>query len=242
MGQLGRTAINHAQGLDGMESPVASMLSSVGMMKPILNKVRVQGGLDNLRYIGCGGAPLAPATQHFVSNVLAPVCQGLGCTETTGAITMMEVFSADGRPADSRTGTVGPIMPHAEFKLKSVPEMNYHVTGDPPQGEILLGGFNVSQMGYLNNKEKTAEDLPLNDEDGMRWFHTGDVGELMPNGSLKIIDRKKDLIKLAAGEYVSLGKVENALKQVQGIGACVVFAQSNKGHCVAIVSQPERGW
>lgn len=56
------------------------------------------------------------------------------------------------------------------------------------------------------------------------------------------MDRKKDLIKLAGGEYVSLGKVEAALKQVPGIGAVVVFARPDKDHCVAIVSQPEKGW
>merc|ERR1712087_760662 len=52
----------------------------------------------------------------------------------------------------------------------------------------------------------------------------------------------KDLIKLDGGEYVSLGKVEAALKSVPGIGACVVFALPNKDHCVCIVSQPEKGW
>merc|ERR1711981_398599 len=78
--------------------------------------------------------------------------------------------------------------------------------------------------------------------DGQVWFHTGDIGVMTETGAVKIIDRKKDLIKLAGGEYVSLGKVEAALKQVSGIGACVVFARPDKDHCVAIVSQPEKGW
>merc|ERR1740121_3537631 len=45
-----------------------------------------------------------------------------------------------------------------------------------------------------------------------------------------------------SGEYVALGKVEAALKQVPGIGACVVFALPHKDHCVCVVSQPEKGW
>lgn len=65
---------------------------------------------------------------------------------------------------------------------------------------------------------------------------------MLGNGTLKIIDRKKDLIKLSGGEYVALGKVEASLKQVPGIGACIVFAKSDKDHCVCIVSQPEKGW
>jgi long-chain acyl-CoA synthetase len=45
------------------------------------------------------------------------------------------------------------------------------------------------------------------DEDGVRWFHTGDVGQWHPDGVLEIVDRKKDIVKLQMGEYVSLGKV-----------------------------------
>jgi acyl-CoA synthetase (AMP-forming)/AMP-acid ligase II len=74
------------------------------------------------------------------------------------------------------------------------------------------------------------------------YFHTGDIGIMHPDGALQIVDRKKDLIKLEGGEYVSLGKVESKLKEVKGIGACVVFARSDKKYCVAIVSQPEKGW
>ena len=45
------------------------------------------------------------------------------------------------------------------------------------------------------------------DEKGMRWFFTGDVGQFHPDGCLEIIDRKKDIVKLQHGEYISLGKV-----------------------------------
>ena len=52
---------------------------------------------------------------------------------------------------------------------------------------------------------ETAEDF-LTDKDGQRWFKSGDVGQVLPNGTIKLIDRKKDLVKLQMGEYVSLGK------------------------------------
>lgn len=45
------------------------------------------------------------------------------------------------------------------------------------------------------------------DERGIRWFYTGDIGQFHPDGCLEIIDRKKDIVKLQHGEYVSLGKV-----------------------------------
>merc|ERR1711874_930035 len=52
-------------------------------------------------------------------------------------------------------------------------------------------------------------------EGGKRWFRTGDVGELFEDGTVRIIDRKKDLVKLQLGEYVSLGKVESNLEKFE---------------------------
>jgi len=184
---------------------------------------------------------LAADTQNFVAKVLAPVAQGYGSTETLGASTIQEVISCDGRPPDHSTGCVGSLVPCVELKLLSVPEMGYMVADNPPRGEILFAGNTVSQHGYFGMPDKSAEDFPVH-SDGKKWFHTGDIGVMMPNGTLKIIDRKKDLIKLASGEYVSLGKVEACLKAVKGIAACCIFVRPDKDHCVAIVSQPERGW
>ena len=59
--------------------------------------------------------------------------------------------------------------------------------------------------GYYKLEEKTKDEF-YTDKNGTRWFHTGDVGEMYPDGTLKIIDRKKDLVKLQYGEYVSLGR------------------------------------
>ena len=49
------------------------------------------------------------------------------------------------------------------------------------------------------------------DEHGMRWFYTGDIGQFHPDGCLEIIDRKKDIVKLQHGEYISLGKVTQTI-------------------------------
>ena len=60
-------------------------------------------------------------------------------------------------------------------------------------GEICLGGGNIA-TGYYKMPEKTAEDF-YRDKDGTRWFKTGDIGEMYPDGTLKIVDRKKDLVR-----------------------------------------------
>merc|ERR1711981_363043 len=198
-------------------------------------------GLNRLRCICSGGAPLAAQTQEYIAAVLAPVAQGYGATETTGCTTVQECVPSGGRPADTSVGMVGAIQPACELRLLSAPEMGYLVTDNPPRGEILVSGNTISQAGYYKMEQKSAEDFPVH-PDGKKWFHTGDIGLMSEFGTLKIIDRKKDLIKLSGGEYVSLGKVENALKQVPGIGACVVFARPDKDHCVVVVSQPEKGW
>jgi long-chain acyl-CoA synthetase len=216
-------------------------LLDCGVKNVLLKKVREGLGLDRLRLMISGGAPLCAETQDFVTAVLAPVAQGYGATETSGCATVQEVLSSGGRPADLSSGHVGAIQPASEIKLVSVPDMGYLVTDPQPRGEILISGNNVSQTGYYRMPEKSAEDFPKH-SDGKIWFHTGDIGVMTETGILKIVDRKKDLIKLTGGEYVSLGKVEAALKQVSGIGACVVFARPDKDHCVVVVSQPEKGW
>lgn len=241
VGMLVRGAIAKAQGQAITEGCSVDCLLALGISPLLINKVKAGLGLENLRAIVSGGAPLAAQTQEFVTAVLAPVAQGYGATETNGCATVQEVLAIDGRPIDRSTGGVGAVQPCCEIKLKSVPDMGYLVTDSPPRGEVLVSGCCVSQQGYFKMEEKSREDFPVH-ADGKVWFHTGDVGEMTAIGTLRIIDRKKDLIKLVQGEYVSLGKVENAMKQVQGISQVVVFANPEKDHCVAIVSCPERGW
>ena len=88
-----------------------------------------------------------------------------------------------------------------EFKLVDIPEMEYWSADN--RGEVCVRGDSVFR-GYFKNEEATAATI---DKDG--WNHTGDVGMLLPNGALKLIDRKKNIFKLQQGEYISPERIEN---------------------------------
>ncbi|XP_018426873.1 PREDICTED: long-chain-fatty-acid--CoA ligase 4 isoform X2 [Nanorana parkeri] len=203
----------------GYDAPLCNVI--------LFKKVKALLG-GNVRMMLCGGAPLSPQTQRFMNICFCcPVGQGYGLTETCGAGTITEV-------SDYSTGRVGAPLTCCEIKLRDWLEGGYTNRDKPhPRGEIVIGGHNVS-MGYFKNEEKNLEDFYV-DEDGQRWFCTGDIGEFHPDGCLQIIDRKKDLVKLQAGEYVSLGKVEAALKNCPFIDNICAYANSHQSYVISFV-------
>ncbi|XP_070827273.1 long-chain-fatty-acid--CoA ligase 3a [Chaetodon trifascialis] len=195
--------------------------------KLVFKKIRsVLGG--RIRALLSGGAPLSAATQRFINVCFCcPVGQGYGMTETSGAGTICERW-------DLGTGRVGGPLICSEFKLKDWVEGGYRSSDKPyPRGEILIGGPSVT-MGYFKREAKEQEEF-FEDENGQRWFCTGDIGEFHEDGCLKIIDRKKDLVKLQAGEYVSLGKVEAVLKNCPLVDNICVYANSEETYVIGFV-------
>ncbi|XP_012545548.2 long-chain-fatty-acid--CoA ligase 4 isoform X2 [Bombyx mori] len=202
-----------------------------GYDTPVLDYLifRKVGGLlgGRVRLMISGGAPLSPDTHLQVKICLCcSVVAGYGLTETTSCGTVMD-------PHDRSTGRVGAPAAGALLALRDWDEGNYRVTNKPhPQGEIIIGGDCVAE-GYYKNPQKTKEEFI--DAEGRRWFKSGDIGELHDDGCIKIIDRKKDLVKLQAGEYVSLGKVEAELKTCPIVENICVYGDSSKSHTVALV-------
>lgn len=192
---------------------------------------QLMGG--RVRAIISGGAPLSAETHEQIKLCLCvEVCQGYGLTETTAGAAVMDQH-------DMTYGRVGAPSSMTDMRLVNWEEGKYLVTNKPfPQGEIILGGENVSQ-GYYKLPGKTDEDF-FTDAEGRRWFRTGDVGEIHADGVLKIIDRKKDLVKLQAGEYVSLGKVEAEMKTCSIVENICVYGDPTKNYCVALIVPTEK--
>ncbi|XP_046676781.1 fatty acid CoA ligase Acsl3 [Homalodisca vitripennis] len=202
-----------------------------GFSTPLIDRMvfaqtrKLLGG--RVRLILCGGAPLSPDTHELIKVCLCEgVIQGYGLTETTSCATIMSIN-------DRSRGRAGGPATVCEVRLVDWEEGNYRVSDKPfPRGEIVIGGANISP-GYYKNPEKTKEDFF--EEEGRRWFRTGDIGEIHEDGVLKIIDRKKDLVKLQAGEYVSLGKVEAELKTCPLVENICVYGDASKDHTVALL-------
>jgi long-chain acyl-CoA synthetase len=200
----------------------------------VFNKVKnVFGG--QVRLMATGSAPLDGAVLEFMKiAACAPLIEGYGQTESTAA----SFISSGVDPAVGHVG--GPTAP-TEFKLVDIPDMNYRSTdknehGQPtPRGEICFRGPMVIP-GYYKDPEKTAEAI---DKDG--WLHSGDVGMLQPNLSLKIIDRKKNIFKLQHGEYIAPEKIENILILSQYIQEAFVYGDSLKNHLVGVCFPKEAG-
>ncbi|KAF5269140.1 hypothetical protein FQR65_LT02440 [Abscondita terminalis] len=194
--------------------------------KIVFNKVRQMLG-GRVRLILSGGAPLSPDTHEQINACLClNVVQGYGLTETTSCATIMDTH-------DRTVGRVGGPATACDIKLVNWEEGNYRITDKPyPRGEIVVGGDSIS-VGYYKLPDKTREDFF--EADGKRWFKTGDICEIHGDGVVKIIDRKKDLVKLQAGEYVSLGKVETELKTCPIVDNVCIYGDSSKQYCVALV-------
>lgn len=184
-----------------------------------------------LRGIIAGGAVLNRELQEFCQVYFCSCNQVYGLTETCGGGTTQFGF-------ETESERVGSVIPACEIRLVNWDEGNYKVTDDPnPRGEIWIGGDSVT-MGYFNLPEKTMEDF--HEIDGIRYFATGDIGEMCSNGNLKIIDRKKDLVKLRNGEYLSLNKVESVLKLMSFVSNCCIITDLSMPYCICLISPDVR--
>ncbi|MEV6761648.1 AMP-dependent synthetase/ligase [Streptomyces sp. NPDC051105] len=178
----------------------------------VYSKLREAFG-GRLRACISGSAALAPEIGYFFAGAGVHILEGYGLTESSAASFL--------NPGEAyRTGTVGKPLPGCEVRIAD-------------DGEILLRGPGIMQ-GYHGLPEKTAEVL---EADG--WFHTGDIGELSPDGYLRITDRKKDLIKTSGGKYIAPAEVEGRFKAVCPYVSNILVHGADRNYCTALIALDE---
>ncbi|XP_066047023.1 long-chain-fatty-acid--CoA ligase 5 [Chamaea fasciata] len=188
--------------------------------KLVFNKVQETMG-GKVRIMVTGAAPISPSVLAFLRAALGcQIFEAYGQTECSAGST----FSM---PGDWTTGHVGAPLACNIIKLDDVEEMSYFASNN--EGEVCIKGPNVFK-GYLKDPEKTAEAI---DKDG--WLHTGDIGKWLPNGTLKIIDRKKNIFKLAQGEYIAPEKIENVYIRSAAVAQVFVHGESLRSFLIGIV-------
>jgi long-chain acyl-CoA synthetase len=159
-----------------------------------------------------GAAPINPEILRFFDAAGVLVVEGWGLTETSTAAT---ISTAE----EFKFGTIGKPFPGCEVKIAD-------------DGEILVRGPNVFQ-GYYKNEEATRETLV----DG--WLHTGDLGEIDPDGFIKITGRKKDIIITAGGKNITPANIEAEIKQHPLVSQCVLIGDRRPFLTALVTLDPE---
>ncbi|WP_280429794.1 AMP-dependent synthetase/ligase [Nocardia brasiliensis] len=175
----------------------------------VLAKLRHAMGLDALNIAASGAAPIPPETLEYFLGLGFTVSEVWGMSETTGVGTFTELDKP-------RPGSVGRPLDGIELRLDT-------------DGEILVRGPMVTS-GYRNMPEQTADTI---DADG--WLHTGDVGTLDPDGYVRVIDRKKELIINEAGKNIAPSNVENAVKAASSLVGQVVAIGDARAYIGALI-------
>ena len=176
----------------------------------VLSRIRRTLGLDQVRYVASGAAPLSPELMTFHAGIGFEVLDVYGLTESAAVVSL-------NRPGDAKPGTVGRPLPGTEVRIAS-------------DGEILVCGPQVF-AGYHRQDAATQQVI---DADG--WLHTGDLGSLDDDGRLHITGRSKDLIVTTGGENVAPGVIEDAVRQRSSIIAQVCVVGDNRPHVAALIA------
>jgi acyl-CoA synthetase len=183
--------------------------------------------LPDLRYFLCGGAPIPEALVRRAETVGLRVMSIYGSTESPPHTV---VHPAD--PAANAWQTDGRPLAGIETRIVSS-------TGAPlPVGEVgeeWSRGPNTF-LGYLDEPELTRKDL---DADG--WYHSGDLARALPDGSLRIVGRLKDII-VRGGQNISVREVEDYLAAHPAVHAVAVVGMPHprlgETSCAVVVPKP----
>jgi long-chain acyl-CoA synthetase len=157
-----------------------------------------------------------------------PIIESYGLTEC-GA---MAFFTSIDDPVTGHEG--GPAC-NIEFKLVDVPEMGFLTDNKDergntmPKGELCIRGPGC-MVSYYKDPELNKQTI-----DSQGFIHTGDIVALLNNGAIKVLERKKNFLKLSTGGYISPEKLENVYGRVTGIMEVYVHGDEKRDYLIAVV-------
>ena len=187
-------------------------------------KLRLQLSGGQLAYPISGGGAIAPHIDAFFEAVGIELLVGYGLTETSPVVSCR-------RPWRNIRGSSGLPMPQTEFRI--VDPDNGQPLGFRQRGRVMVRGPQV-MAGYLGKPEASAKVL-----DAEGWFDTGDLGMLLPDGSVALTGRAKDTIVLSSGENIEPGPLEEALMASPLIEQVMLVGQDERQLGALIVPRAE---
>jgi len=193
---------------------------------------KVRNGLGgNVDFLISGGGSLSPELCALYHGMGLPILEGYGLTETSPVV-------AVNPPEAPTVGTIGPPVVDAEVRVdESVVAGQTFEDADGEVGELLVRGPNVTD-GYWELPEATegafTGDVPASGTESDdssssgRWFRTGDVVELRPDGYIAFRERAKELLVLSTGKNVAPGPIEDAFAASDVVEQCMVVGDGQK--------------
>ncbi len=179
---------------------------------------------EKLKFPINGGGALPEHVDLFFESLGVDVLVGYGLTETSPVLTCRR------RELNVR-GSSGQPLAYTEIKI--VNDDKKKILKFREVGKILVKGPQVMK-GYLNNELATKQVLS---KDG--WFDTGDLGFLIPNGSLFITGRAKDTIVLSSGENIEPNPLETEILSSEFINQIQIVGQDKKCLTALVVPNVE---
>jgi len=199
---------------------VTNALKSVGVdiKKKVFSEIYENLG-GNLKYIVSAAAPIDSKVGKWVQDIGIIFLQGYGLTETAP----IAALTPENEP---KVGSAGKAVICAELKIDNPNENG--------EGEILIKSETL-MLGYYEDEEATNEVIKV-DENGDRWFHSGDVGYLDADGFLYITGRSKNVIVTQNGKNIYPEEIELMLGKVSEIKECMVYGKEVEGQKELVIS------
>jgi len=199
---------------------VTNALKNVGIdiKKKVFAEIYANLG-GKIRIIVSAAAPIDAKVGKWLQDLGIVFLQGYGLTETAPIAALTPEY-------DTRVGSAGKAVICAELKIDNPNEKG--------EGEVLIKSETL-MLGYYEDKEATDEVIEV-DEEGNRWFHSGDVGYLDEDGFLYITGRIKNVIVTQNGKNIYPEEIELMLGEVKEIKECMVYGKEVEGQKELIIT------